>query len=69
MVFFFCFFFCPYFFDVIHILFFIQIAYFTFCIFYTKLRKMMVREFPMVVFGTMYDNYLHCLLSCIFYFV
>jgi hypothetical protein len=38
------FFFFYLFFNVINILFFIQIAYFSFCKFYTKFKKMMVRE-------------------------
>jgi hypothetical protein len=36
--------FFSFFFNVINILFFIQIAYFIFCKFYTKFKKMMVRE-------------------------
>jgi hypothetical protein len=52
----FLFFFFPYFFDVINILFFIQIAYFIFFKFYTKFKKNDgEREFPMVVFCTGYD--------------
>jgi hypothetical protein len=50
-------FFSPIFY-VINILFFIQIAYFIFCKFYTKIKKIMVREFPMVVFCTRYDDFL-----------
>jgi hypothetical protein len=44
LFFFFFFFFSYFFFDVINILFFIQIAYFIFCKFYTKFKKMMVIE-------------------------
>jgi len=44
--------------DVINILFFIQIAYFIFCKFYTKFKKMMVREFPIIIFWTGYNDFL-----------
>jgi hypothetical protein len=58
LLFHFLFFFFLSIFYVINILFFIQIAYFIFCKFYTKFKKIMVREFPMVVFCMGYDDFL-----------
>jgi hypothetical protein len=56
------------FFYVINILFFIQITYFIFCKFYTKFKKMMVRESFLWLFfvrGMIFFSVL-CLLSSFF---